>query len=287
MQTESRPLLNPKVNTVSSVEPSVLKNNQKFRAGLALFLASSLLVAGGWWYRHEWASETSQHAASPLFDYVSQKEVGSSDSEEHEDEGYTDSALADEITALPGINVDTLDFRQFSGYLDANEGRQLFYWFVESQNDPDNDPLLMWTNGKQTDKKKKKHISLLGLLSEHGPFWVDPNLQLYVNDYAWNKRVNIFYIEQPYGVGFSVTGGDDYVIGDRNASLDMDAAIRSFLVKFPKYLHHPLSISGESYAGHYLPTLALTILTNNDDGYNPRINFKGLLVGMFCVYAYI
>jgi len=40
-------------------------------------------------------------------------------------------------------------FDQYSGYLTVSQrnGRYIFYWFVESQGDPKNDPVVLWTNG--------------------------------------------------------------------------------------------------------------------------------------------
>jgi len=51
------------------------------------------------------------------------------------------------ITSLPGYGA--AKFRQWSGYVDVrpSSGRHLFYWFVESQKDPINDPLVMWLTG--------------------------------------------------------------------------------------------------------------------------------------------
>lgn len=54
----------------------------------------------------------------------------------------------DLITELPGLYFDP-GFEQYAGYLTVDEkhGRNLFYWYFDSQNDPDNDPVVLWTNG--------------------------------------------------------------------------------------------------------------------------------------------
>lgn len=40
-------------------------------------------------------------------------------------------------------------FNQYAGYVtvDESHGRNLFYWFVESQSNPSTDPLVLWLNG--------------------------------------------------------------------------------------------------------------------------------------------
>lgn len=52
---------------------------------------------------------------------------------------------SDKITYLPGY-TEPIRFNQFAGYLLVNEtnNRNLFYWFVESQNDPANDPVSVF-----------------------------------------------------------------------------------------------------------------------------------------------
>jgi len=43
--------------------------------------------------------------------------------------------------------------------------------------------------------------------------------------------------------------------------------------------NHPVYTSAESWGGHYVPMTALRILTNNEDGAYPFINYKGFLLG--------
>ena len=56
--------------------------------------------------------------------------------------------------------------------------------FVESQNSPKQDPVVLWLNGGPGCS------SLDGLLSEHGPFRVsDDGKSINENPYAWNKVI--------------------------------------------------------------------------------------------------
>lgn len=57
--------------------------------------------------------------------------------------------MNDLITKLPG--QPDVSFRQFSGYIDVDEkaGRSAFYYFVEAEKDPMNQPLTIWLTGGQ------------------------------------------------------------------------------------------------------------------------------------------
>ncbi|MFH4976754.1 hypothetical protein AB6A40_003463 [Gnathostoma spinigerum] len=102
---------------------------------------------------------------------------------------------AKEITDLPGVKGQ-LNFKQYSGYLDAKNGAHLFYWFLESQKNPENAPLLLWLTGGPGCS------SLSALLTEWGPWFVDRDgHRLIDNPYSWNTFANVLAIESPAGVG--------------------------------------------------------------------------------------
>ena len=186
---------------------------------------------------------------------------------------YTNEALNDQITNLPGLN-DELAFNQFSGYLKLGDTKkQIHYWFVESEQNPATDPLVFWTNGGPGCS------GLIGFLTEQGPFRPDKDGSLVMNDWRWNKISNMVFLEQPVGVGFSYSdNSDDYRIGDSQAAKDNLETILQFLKKFPEYSNSPLYITSESYGGHYMPTLADEIVNYNEKNEN-KLNFKGFAVG--------
>ncbi|CAK8684916.1 unnamed protein product [Clavelina lepadiformis] len=174
----------------------------------------------------------------------------------------------DLITNLPGLS-QLPSYKMYSGYLDATSQRHFHYWFVESQSDPANDPVVLWLNGGPGCS------SLDGLLSENGPLHVnDDGATLYNNPYSWNKIANVLYLESPAGVGYSYDETGNVKTDDDQVSLENYQALQDFFKKFPEFLKNPFFITGESYGGIYVPTLSVRIVQGTSN-----INFQGLAVG--------
>ena len=163
----------------------------------------------------------------------------------------------DEITNLPGWD-GTLPSRQYSGYLNITDKKHYHYWFIECEDNPGNAPIVLWLNGGPGCS------SLEGLLYEHGPFRINDTsipTSLYRFDYTWSKLANILYLESPVGVGFSYSDDvDDYRNTDDTTALDNMLSVEKFFELFPEYKNNSFYITGESYGGIYVPTLAEAIL---------------------------
>lgn len=189
---------------------------------------------------------------------------------------YTKEALADEITSLPGLDQN-LTFRQFSGYLPITESKNIFYWYVEAAEKPEEAPLVFWTNGGPGCS------GLFGFLNENGPFRpTKDGKNLNLNPYSWNKVANMIFVEQPVTVGFSYTTEEkDKVFGDDQAAEDNYLVLAKFLERYPHLREKDLHLSGESYGGHYLPTLAKYIVDKNDEisDATQKMNLKGFILG--------
>ncbi|XP_037020508.2 lysosomal protective protein isoform X1 [Artibeus jamaicensis] len=173
----------------------------------------------------------------------------------------------DEIQCLPGLAKQP-SFRQYSGYLKGSDSKHLHYWFVESQNDPKSSPVVLWLNGGPGCS------SLDGFLTEHGPFLIQPDgVTLEYNPYSWNLIANVLYLESPAGVGFSYSNDKLYATNDTEVAQSNFEALQDFFRLFPEYKNNELFLTGESYAGIYIPTLAVLVMQD------PSMNLQGLAVG--------
>ncbi|XP_022758789.1 serine carboxypeptidase-like 20 isoform X3 [Durio zibethinus] len=185
------------------------------------------------------------------------------------------------VTQLPGF-AGTFPSKHYSGYvnIDQSHGKNLFYYFVESERKPSEDPLVLWLNGGPGCS------SFDGFVYEHGPFNFEAAKtngslpQLHLNLYSWSKVSNIIYLDSPVGVGLSYSKNrSDYVTGDVQTAIDTHAFLLKWFELYPEFLSNPFFIAGESYAGVYVPTLSYEVVKGIDAGTKPVLNFKGYLVG--------
>jgi carboxypeptidase C (cathepsin A) len=121
-----------------------------------------------------------------------------------------------------------------------------------SKGDPSKDPVILWFNGGPGCS------SMLGFFQEHGPYVLEDGAETFhENEYSWNKEASTFYIESPAGVGYSVCPDPKECIWtDNNTAADNLIAVVNMFKKFPELLANDFYISGESYAGIYVPYLA-------------------------------
>ncbi|KAK6037791.1 serine carboxypeptidase [Cooperia oncophora] len=175
---------------------------------------------------------------------------------------------SDLVVNLPSLNF-TPNFSSYSGYLEASSDDQFHYWLTESQRNPSTDPLILWLNGGPGCS------SLGGLFEELGPFRVkDYGATVYPNEYSWNLFANVLFLESPSGVGWSFNTRGNVNTTDDEVSQHNYQALVDFLQKFPEYRGRDMFITGESYAGVYIPTLAVKVLKDKENFPNFKVRFR-------------
>lgn len=181
---------------------------------------------------------------------------------------------ADEVTDLPEY---TYMGKMYSGYLQLKNPNKKFHYILHlADSDSENKPLVLWLNGGPGCS------SLNGWILEHGPASYGPD-GFKNNPFSWNKEANMLYMESPGNVGFSYISSNlesDLKINDDITARENLEAILDFFNKFPSMKDHDFYLSGESYAGIYVPMLANEILEINKDlASSHQIRLKGFLVG--------
>ncbi|GAA0174931.1 serine protease [Lithospermum erythrorhizon] len=188
-------------------------------------------------------------------------------------EGYPEEDL---VKSLPG--QPKVGFKQYAGYVnvDVKAGRSLFYYFVEAEVDPDHKPLTLWLNGGPGCSSVGG-----GAFTELGPFFPrGDGRALRKNSKSWNKASNLLFVESPAGVGWSYSNtSTDYTTGDASTAKDMHIFMTEWFKKFPAFQSRDLFLAGESYAGHYIPQLAVALLEHNDKSSGAKFNIKGVAIG--------
>ncbi|KAL0824589.1 hypothetical protein Bca101_048266 [Brassica carinata] len=188
-------------------------------------------------------------------------------------EGYPEEDL---VARLPG--QPKVLFRQYAGYVDVDfeTGRSLFYYFVEADTHPEIKPLTLWLNGGPGCSSVGG-----GAFTELGPFYpTGDGRGLRINSMSWNKASNLLFVESPAGVGWSYSNtSSDYNTGDETTANDMLVFLLRWFSKFPELKARDFFLTGESYAGHYIPQLADAIHSYNRQSSGFKINVKGIAIG--------
>jgi len=168
--------------------------------------------------------------------------------------------------------------KSYSGYFQtassasASDGRKLFFWFFESRSAPSTDPVVLWLTGGPGCS------SMLATLAENGPCSISADGNVVHNPNSWNNKANVLWVDQPAGTGFSVGSNPGHmyesIVGDQ-----MYGFLQAFFQHFSQYQNLDFFVTGESYGGHYVPTVSHRVWQGNEKKEGLKINLKGLAVG--------
>lgn len=153
---------------------------------------------------------------------------------------------------------------------------QLFGALGSNLNDSaSNIPLIIWLNGGPGSS------SLFGAFTENGPIRIlngTPSLF----QHSWSILGHMLFIDQPLNVGFSYSGnrtGTKQVSTANEAASHLINFLYNFYREWPKLADCPLYITGESFAGHYIPPFARSIVLNETFKAATKVNLRGIAIG--------
>ncbi|XP_058223275.1 serine carboxypeptidase-like 7 [Rhododendron vialii] len=175
------------------------------------------------------------------------------------------------VESLPGFQ-GPLPFELETGYVgvDESENVQLFYYFVKSESNPQEDPLVLWLNGGPGCS------SITGFMYEIGPLNFKAMQkygslpELVLNPNSWSKVASIIFLDLPVGAGFSYARTSLAThSSDLQACEHAYQFLSEWLMNHPEFLSNPFYVGGDSYAGITVPAIVQLISNGNHVCWHP------------------
>lgn len=198
-----------------------------------------------------------------------------------------------ELSKLPGWVGPNNYGNSYTGYLRYPiQGNTLrgnsFFWFFPAKENPKKAPTILWLTGGPGCS------SMLAVFYEGGPLTYSNESGHVVkpNPYGWNEKINLLFIDNPLGAGFSYPTGleGEFAYNQENipkkaveSAQHLYEALRIFFTKLSfdetgptisSLAKNDFYIFTESYAGKYALSLAKDHLKSGDN-----IPLKGIALG--------
>ncbi|KIL69347.1 hypothetical protein M378DRAFT_98802 [Amanita muscaria Koide BX008] len=181
---------------------------------------------------------------------------------------------------LPNVTFAAESGRMFAGNIpvqrQGHPNDTLFFIGVEKsngslteKNDDNSEPWGIWLNGGPGSS------SMFGMFFENGPIRINANYSLSPNPHSWDKVADYFWIDQPVGVGFSTADANGYALDEEQVGHDFMGFLGNLVKVFPGLAKRPLYITGESYAGTYIPYILKAYFGMS----NPPVNIAKIAIG--------
>ncbi|KAI0767256.1 alpha/beta-hydrolase [Fomes fomentarius] len=186
---------------------------------------------------------------------------------------------------LPGLHLKGPALpRSYAGNIPVDRhghpNNTLFFWAFEREgadggtltapaNSSNTEPWIIWLQGGPGSS------SMRGLFTENGPIEVMSNGSWIINPFGWHTLADTIWIDQPVGTGFSTADAKGYAADEDQVAEDFLGFLRNLVSVFPSLSTRPLYLTGESYAGTYIPYIAKHLFGQT----NPPVNLRKVTIG--------
>lgn len=170
--------------------------------------------------------------------------------------------------------TDKIGFRSHAGFftIDKNYNSNIYFWYFPPFSKNEEAPVIVWLQGGPGGS------SLFGLFTELGPL-IAKKEGFALRKYHWALKYHLIFIDNPVGTGFSFTDKDAaYCMDEECVAKGLHSTLTQFFQLFPHLKKNALYLTGESYAGKYIPSLGLYIHNENENGLE-QLNLQGMAIG--------
>ena len=180
--------------------------------------------------------------------------------------------LAQNLSRVNLPNTSAVESHAGFFTVDPKYNSNLYFWYFLPFSKKKNAPVLLWLQGGPGSS------SLYGLFAEIGPYEAKQG-RLVIRKYHWALNYHLLFIDSPVGTGFSFTQDTNgYCATQECIAKGLYGALHQYFQLFPHLRDNDFYLTGESYAGKYIPSLGMKIHRENAKG-KFKINLKGLALG--------
>ncbi|CAK7322538.1 unnamed protein product [Dovyalis caffra] len=166
------------------------------------------------------------------------------------------------VKFLPGFQ-GPLPFHHETGYVGVDEAEdlQLFYYFIKSQRNSKEDPLLLWLTGGPGCSSFTALAFKNGTISFEAKEYNGSLPTLVLTPYSWTQVVSsMIFLDLPVPTGFSYARSPvDFQRSDFKQVSQAVQFLRKWLMDHQEFLSNPAYIAGESYSGKIVPAVVQKI----------------------------
>ena len=139
------------------------------------------------------------------------------------------------VHELPGAPEPLL--KMWAGHIEVRPAAHgnMFFWFFQNRHIGDRQRLVIWINGGPGCS------SMDGALMEIGPYRVNENGTLRLQDGSWDEFANLLFVDNPVGTGFSYVDSDSYVHELDEMATQFVDLLDKFFTMFSEYIHDDVS----------------------------------------------
>ncbi|XP_025833189.1 retinoid-inducible serine carboxypeptidase-like [Agrilus planipennis] len=159
------------------------------------------------------------------------------------------------------------------GYVDVRKGAHMFWWLYYTTAPVSHyteRPLVIWLQGGPG-----------GSSTGHGNFALLGPLDLDLNErnFTWVNLVNVLFVDNPVGTGFSYVDDARYLTTtNRQIGEDFAVLLKGILQVVPEFATVPIYIFGQSYGGKMAADIAVAIHEHVASG-DLKCNLQGIALG--------